>query len=752
MTKRGFWVLALAFFLIPLVSAQMRLNSFGSIISSLINNDFVIFLILLGIFSSAFVISLSKIFPKAYANIIGILAAFLMTSAMIYTKVIDTSKIYFIGSLGLWTLALLSIIILIVLISLITPKEKIGWQQIVIALVIMVLAYLLFSGTIHISSFSWNFLYFIIFILAIIGLIWLLSRMFSASTGGAGGGVGGGTNFSWLGAPFKWLGNALKGLGNLAGKGIKGAIKKTNEIIERVGNVTVVINSPKAGQRFRRNEEIIIDADITGETGRYQSTIRILKGIRIYEKVPSGPKLYVSIGTPDQLNLADGTHYLEIDTYEVRFAQIPGHMKVRVPIEIGEGGLGPRGGKPGEEKEISPEGYPIEEEKELQVKIISPKEGSRITLNRPFDVNVAIMGGQLYHTLGIGVSGKRKGTYIHPLEHVGDGRITRTVTIKPEHLDESNEYSLIAVVKDKDGTEKSDMIRIFVTEQKTPQTLSVKILDPVPGQIFPKTATKVIPFKFNTIGGTPNYFCELYLNEESIYTWVEVTKNKIREFRIPVDQVDRALAKSKDKRRHEFIIEITDNEKNKATDSVNFIYDVSKKEEGRGPLVPVPKIKELQELQNDLRYYSGVLGNLAVSLSSTAGGLLTEAIRRAGVEKRNLGPVGKELRKAIPSLHKLGRDLYYASRKSSTTSIMDFVTGITKLVGDIKRGIDNIRKQIPLDTKRFENQRASIISGALNVKGLIEESIVGTGLSEGLSMADLSKYIRERKIAQREKK
>ena len=288
------------------------------------------FLILLGIFSVAFVSSLMKIFPPPYAKLIGVLGGLFLTTAMFYTGVVDTG-INIAGHAGLWALALLALVIILSLTSFMS-KGKGSNGSLIIILIVAVILYLLFSGTISASNVLWDYLFFLMLILALLALLWFLASG-AGGPGGAGGGRIGWPNMGWLGAPFKWLGNALKGAAGLAGKGIKKAGEKAAEIIERRGSVTVIINSPKAGEVFERDKPIIIDADIAGGKGRYISTI-YLDGYKIYDRVPSGANLSVRIGTPDEINLANGTRYLEVDTYDIRFAEIPAHMRVRVPIEI----------------------------------------------------------------------------------------------------------------------------------------------------------------------------------------------------------------------------------------------------------------------------------------------------------------------------------------------------------------------------------------------------------------------------------
>ncbi|MBU2496569.1 MAG: hypothetical protein KJ767_00730 [Nanoarchaeota archaeon] len=448
MKRRGILTSIIAIFsfiiflisLIPNVSAQDWLIPFRSAIDAAVNSGFFMFLILLGIFSVAFVSSLMKIFPPPYAKLIGVLGGLFLTTAMFYTGVVDTG-INIAGHAGLWALALLALVIILSLTSFMS-KGKGSNGSLIIILIVAVILYLLFSGTISASNMLWDYLFFLMLILGLLALLWFLASG-ATGVGGGGGGMPRGWWPHWL-SPWKW----------------NWPWRKPREPRERrpggepelPEHVAVTIESPRAGAVFGRKDVIEVSADITGGYDSYNSIIRVG---RYKKRVSSGEKLYFRIGTPDEIKLKEGNYYLSVNSVDKRNTYL--RALSRIPIKIIEKPTGPGG---------EPEGYKEVTEGPLQVKIINPKNNAVLITDSEFDVDVLVTGGQPYHTLGIGISGMKWGKYIHSPEHVGAGRSTRKVTIKESDLDKSNTYSLIAAVKDRDGKEETNSIAITVIPRK----------------------------------------------------------------------------------------------------------------------------------------------------------------------------------------------------------------------------------------------------------------------------------------------
>ena len=206
------------------------------------------------------------------------------------------------------------------------PKDKVN-IGVIISPILVVTGFLALLYLVPFDYIFWGYLFWFLVFIGIINLFYVASVLVGRERPGMRGrGMPGLGGLGAVGAPFKWLGDLFK-------RGGQKALDKTAEVVERRGSLRININSPRPGQAFGRDDVIGINADITGGTGNYFSSIRF-DGALVYDKVPSAAHLYVRVGTPNELNIPNGTHYIEMDTIDARFLQIPGHMRIRVPIEV----------------------------------------------------------------------------------------------------------------------------------------------------------------------------------------------------------------------------------------------------------------------------------------------------------------------------------------------------------------------------------------------------------------------------------
>lgn len=271
------------------VSAQQFPLPFNDFIRAMMESGFFTFIFFFGLFFVLSIASLSRIFPKNYATLIGLFVSLLMTTAAYYYGYLDRIMQEFAGPVAFWLFILL--IALLFLFTMILRKGKPPSYKVILLLLtgLGILALVILRK----DTIVWNYLSWAVIALGIITLIVFGMNLLGLIRGG--GGEGGGRDRD-------------------RGRGRDGGKDKGMREPKGVESLSVKIIDPQDGQEFPIGAQLPFKAEIRGGTPPYRSDV-YFGGAMVVRNKRSGNIVHVARGLPTA-RLRPGPHVLEIDTHD----------------------------------------------------------------------------------------------------------------------------------------------------------------------------------------------------------------------------------------------------------------------------------------------------------------------------------------------------------------------------------------------------------------------------------------------------
>ena len=563
MTKRGFVVIAIALlvFLIPGVLAQQffEILTFREAIGTMVESGFFTFIFFFGLFFVAAIASLSRVFSRNHATLIGLFLSLILTTSGTYYGYLNLEMF------GPWALAFFFLILILsLLFFFVMGKERKPPTLKIILLAVFVIGVisLIFIPT---ENLIWNYVFWFSLLAGVLGLLLL-----AVNLGG-----------------LRWPQGRRREEEERVREGEEeegGRRREEEEEREIVGGLSVRIVEPADGKEFRVGDRVPFKAEIQGGNAPYTSNIVIGKDMR-YFGIRSHEIVFIPDGIPT-IGLPSGPTPVEIDTtdssgkrvwYKAWLKRARGqHVSASVRINL------------------------LEAPKELKVDITRPR--GEIDGKEKLTLIGVIQGGQLpYYATRISVDGNPPipGAEFHI---PGAGAFSYEFGRTPLELgmEEGSTHVIELEVVDRNGTQAIGNTEVTVKGGEPRELLSVKFLlpqaPPLPPQTFKAKEVKSIPYKIIITGGEEPYAYFLLLDNEEIYSEENLTpkEGKVEKgYSIPVDDIRDIL---ESRREHVFLVRAVDHKKGEVEATVKFFYET---EETPPPPPGVLGIKFMEPQQRE---------------------------------------------------------------------------------------------------------------------------------------------------------